>query len=137
MKPFLNNRRLPALVLAGTVTGLAAAACGIPATQASTARSGPVRCEISITDTRGATTIEGRVDSERPVSGTYRLAISSRSSGGQSTINQSGDFTATPAAPALLGQTTLGGTRGQYSADLELQYNGERLRCNESGARNL
>ena len=133
MKRFHHTARLPALILGGAVVGLAAAACGIPASQAGTASAGnaPVRCEISITDARGATTIEGRVNADRPVSGTYHLAISSRSSGGQAMINQSGDFSATPATPATLGQTTLGGSRAQYAADLEVRVNGERLRCSD------
>jgi len=134
MKRIFNTARLPALVLGGAVVGLAAAACGIPASQAGTASAGngPVRCEISITDARGSTTIEGRVNADRPVSGTYRLAISSRSSGGQAMINQSGDFTASPTAPAMLGQTSLGGSRAQYSADLEVRVNGEQLHCRNS-----
>lgn len=138
MKRNFHTARVPALVLGGAVVGLAAAACGVPASQAGTASasSGPVRCEISISDARGATTIEGRVNADRPVSGTYRLAITSRSSAGQSMINQSGDFTASSSSPAILGQTTLGGTRGQYSADLEVNVAGERLRCSDS-ARNL
>lgn len=134
MKPIHHIARLPALVIGGAVIGLAAAACGIPASHAGTASAGngPVRCEISIADTRGSTTIEGRVNADRPVSGTYQLAISSRSSGGQSMINQSGDFTAAPGAPATLGQTSLGGSRAQYTADLEVRVNGERLRCSNS-----
>ncbi len=134
MKRIHHTARLPALILGGAVVGLAAAAFGIPASQAGTgsASSGPVRCEISITDDRGTTTIEGRVNADRPVSGTYRLAISSRSSGGQAMINQSGDFTATPAVPAMLGQTMLGGSRAQYAADLEVRVNGEHLRCSDS-----
>lgn len=133
MKRIHHIARLPALVIGGAVVGLAAAACGIPASQAGTASAsnGPVRCEISISDARGATTIEGRVNADRPVHGTYTLAISSRSAGGQSMINQSGDFTATPATPATLGQTTLGGSRAQYAADLEVRVNGERLRCSD------
>lgn len=135
MTRFHLTGRLPALVLGGAVVALAAAACGIPATQAGTAGTraadGPVRCEISITDARGATTIEGRVSADRTVSGTYQLAISSRSSGGQAMINQSGEFTASPAEPALLGQTTLGGSRAQYAADLDVRVNGERLRCSD------
>ncbi|MCC5970881.1 MAG: hypothetical protein JJU15_13120 [Pararhodobacter sp.] len=136
MTRIFHSRRLPALLLGGTVVGIAAAACGIPATQAGTASNGPVRCEISIQDVRGSTTIEGRVDSDRPVTGTYSLAISSRSSGGQAMINQSGDFSASPSAPAILGQTTLGGPRGQYTADLEVRVGGDRLSCT-NGARNL
>ena len=97
-----------------------------------------MRCEISITGTPGATTFEGRINADRTVHGTYRMAISNRSSGGQAMIDQSGDFTAGPRMPAILGQTTLGGSRGQYRADLEVSVDGQRLRCNESGgARDL
>ena len=138
----LSPRRLPALVLGLSVAGFAAAACGIPPTAASTAASttsaAPLRCELILSEARGATTIQGRVSAERPVAGTYRLSISSSSSGGRAMINQSGDFEARPGAPAILGQTTLGGPSGQYRADLELTVPGQRLTCNErSGARDL
>lgn len=134
----LTPRRVPALVLGLSVAGFAAAACGIPPTAASTASAGPLRCELILSESRGATTIEGRVSSERAVTGTYRLSISSASSGGRAMINQSGDFEARPGAPAVLGQTTLGGNRGQYRADLELSVPGQRLTCNErSGAQTL
>lgn len=134
----LSPRRLPALVLGLSVAGFAAAACGIPPTSASTVSAPPLRCELILSEARGATTIEGRVSAERPVAGTYRLSISSSSSGGRAMINQSGDFEARPGAPAILGQTTLGGPSGQYRADLELTVPGQRLTCNErSGARDL
>ena len=134
------TRRLPALVLGLSVAGFAAAACGIPAGQASTASAtnGPVRCELVLDEARGATTIEGRDSADRPVRGTYRLSISSSSSGGRAMINQSGDFEAGPGAPAVLGQTTLGGARSQFRADLELSMTGQRLTCSErSDAREL
>lgn len=138
-------RRLPALVLGLTVSGFAAAACGVAATSATTpqatpvhASGDPVRCELVLNEARGATTIEGRVSTDRPVSGTYRLSIASRSSSGSATINQSGDFDARPGSPALLGQTTLGGARANYRADLELNVGGRRLTCAEArGARDL
>lgn len=134
----LSPRRVPALVLGLSVAGFAAAACGIPPTNASTASSGPLRCELVLSESRGATTIEGRVSADRPVAGTYRLSIASSSSGGRAMIDQSGDFEARPGAPAILGQTTLGGNRAQYRADLELSVPGQRLSCNErSGAQDL
>jgi hypothetical protein len=134
------SRRVPALVLGLSVAGFAATACGIPATEASTAgaHTGPIRCELILDETRGNTTIEGRVSTDRPVHGSYRLSITSSSSGGRAMINQSGDFTASPGSPAVLGQTTLGGTRAQYRADLEVSLPGERLTCNQrGGARDL
>ncbi len=133
MKPILRSNRAIALVLGLSATGIAAA-CAIPSVRASTSDpAAPVRCEISIDEARGATTIEGRVNATRRVNGEYRLAITSRSSGGSATINQSGDFSAGPDTPALLGETTLGGSRSQYRAELEIRFDGQRLRCNERG----
>ncbi|KPQ04801.1 MAG: hypothetical protein HLUCCA12_16270 [Rhodobacteraceae bacterium HLUCCA12] len=138
MKTPFQPRRLPALALGGTVIGLAAA-CGLSATQAGTggqdAGRDPVRCEIRIDDTQGATAIEGRVDADRPIRGHYRLSIASRSAGGSSTIDQSGEFQAAPGAPAILGQTTLGGSPGQYSAALDVDVEGARLRCTNGAHR--
>ena len=142
----LKSRSIPALVLGLSVAGLAAAACGLPASQAGTARAeastnagaGPVRCELVLDEARGSTTIQGRVSADRPVSGSYRLSISSSSSGGRSMINQSGEFEARPGAPAVLGETTLGGARAQYRADLELTLPGQRMTCSEgTGAQEL
>lgn len=132
--------RSTALVLGFAVAGFAAAACGVPALQAQgepvvpIAANEPVRCEIRIDEARGSTTIEGRVSADQSVRGSYRLAITSRSGGGQATISQSGDFTAGPNEPVLLGQTTLRGSRASHRAELDLQVEGRRLSCAEASA---
>lgn len=141
LSPF--SRRVPALVLGFAVAGVAAAAFGLSPDEGGTPipasdRAGPVRCEIVLDERRGSTTIEGRVTAERAVSGSYRLAIRSASSAGTSAISQSGDFDARPGAPAILGQTTLAGPRGNFRAELELDVGGRRLTCSEaSGPREL
>jgi hypothetical protein len=139
MFPHSDRRRLSALALGLTVTGFAAAACGIGATRAHTPPSadmvqaqhdqGPVRCELILDEARGSTTFQGRVTADRAVSGTYRLSITSRSAGGSAVIRQSGEFEAGPGAPALLGQTTLGGAPARHDADLELTIAGRRQSC--------
>jgi hypothetical protein len=141
LSPF--SRRVPALVLGLAVAGVAAAACGLPASEAGTpgpmpASAEPVRCEIVLDERRGQTTIEGRVSAGRPVSGSYRLAIRAASAAGTSAISQSGAFEARPGAPAILGQTTLAGPRANFRAELELNVGGQRLTCSESsGPREL
>ena len=135
LSPF--SRRVPALVLGLAVAGVAAAACGLPASEAGTpgvipASAEPLRCEIVLDESRGMTTIEGRVSAGRTVAGSYRLAIRSSSSAGSAAISQSGDFEARPGAPAILGQTTLSGPRGNFRAELELNVAGQRLTCSES-----
>lgn len=154
MSLFSAHRRLPALALGLTVTGVAAAACGVAAApgalrahvtpSASAAQivpahaTGPLRCEVVLDEARGSTSIAGRVSTDRPVSGTYRMSITSRSAGGSAVINQSGDFEARPGTPVVLGQTTLGGSRAQYRADLEVTVSGQRQSCTQSrGARDL
>lgn len=140
------RRRAPALALGLTAFGLAAAACVMPAASASDAPASPVqastveplRCELVLTEKRGATTIEGRVSADRPVRGTYRIAIRSTSGGGRAMISQSGDFEARPGAPVVLGQTTLGGSRAHFSAELDLSVAGQRLTCSDRrGSRDL
>lgn len=138
MRQFPSHRRLPALALGGAALGLAAAVWAIPASEAGTVAASasapapaPVRCEVSITEARGATTIEGRVSAAQAVSGSYRLAILGRGAGGRTGISQSGDFSALPDAPAVLGRTTLSGGRAQFTAELDLRVNGEALRCSD------
>lgn len=122
------SRRAPAIVLGLSAATFVAAACAIPASQASS-RNAPVRCELILDETRGATTIEGRVSADRPVSGSYRLSITSSGAGGQASISQSGDFQAGPDRAAVLGTTTLAGTPARHRAELELTLPGESLRC--------
>ena len=135
----LSNRRAPALFLGVSLAGFAAAACGVPQTNAQTnvqastpqtaPQTAPLRCEIALDETRGSTRIEGRVLSDTPVHGTYAMAITSRGGGGQTTIRQSGDFDAAPGTPALLGETHLGGAAARHDIDLRITVAGRTLSC--------
>ena len=93
------------------------------------ATEAPQRCEVALDAVPGGTRIEGRVISTTPAAGTYALAITSRSGGGQTTIHQSGAFTARPGEPALLGETELLGSPARHSVDLEVRIGGRRLTC--------
>ncbi len=64
-----------------------------------------------------------------PVSGTYDLAITSRMGGGRATIRQSGDFTARPGTPALLGETEMLGAPANHAVDLQVRIGPQRLTC--------
>lgn len=127
-------RRTPALILGLSLAGLSAAACGIPPSHAetSTARTAPVRCEIALAPVLGGTRIEGRVSSTTPVTGTYAIAITSRSSGGTSIIRQSGDFEASAGVPATLSETRLMGSPSSHRVDLEIRVNGRNLSCDQT-----
>lgn len=125
-------RRTPALIVGLTLAGLAAAACGIPASQAGTTTAdanAPLRCELVMEPVSGGTRIAGRVFSNSSVTGTYTMAITSRSSGGTSTIRQSGDFEAAAGAPATLTETRLMGSPASHSIDLDVRVGGRRVSC--------
>lgn len=87
------------------------------------------RCEIALNAIPGGTRIEGRVIAASPVSGTYDLAITSRMGGGHATIRQSGDFTARPGTPALLGETEMLGAPANHAVDLQVRIGPQRLTC--------
>lgn len=136
MKPVHVRKPRPAVILALGLglAGLAALAGGQggaapgeddPAQQ-------PVRCELRIEALPGHAVIGGLVSADRPVQGSYRLGIYSRSGGGSATISQSGEFEARPGAPALLGETRLGGTPTGYRAELEISFEGRRMGCRET-----
>lgn len=126
-------RRTPALIMGLTLAGFSAAACGIPASHAQTADAdAPLRCEIALEPVAGGTMIEGRVTSNTAVTGTYAMAITSRSAGGSTTIRQSGDFEASAGTPASLSETRLMGSPGSHSVDLEVRVNGRRLSCDQT-----
>lgn len=133
-------RRTPALILGLSLAGFAALACGIPASIAgtnSTTSSGttaqqPTRCEISLERVQGGTMIEGRVTSDTTVNGSYTMAITSRSSGGSTTIRQSGDFQATPGSPAILSETRMMGAPGNHNVDLDVRVGGRALSCDQA-----
>lgn len=123
MRPF-TKRRAPALFLGLSMAALAAAAMA----QSETAAE-PLRCEVALDAIQGGTRIEGRVVSTAPVSGTYQMQITSRMGGGRASISQSGEFSARPGAPALLGETEMRGAPGSHAVELEIRVGSRRLTC--------
>ena len=127
-----SRSKAPALFL-GLSLAAFAAACSVATAQAgdtgTTPAAAPLRCEIALDAVPGGTRIEGRVISATPVSGTYDMAITSRSAGGRTTIRQSGDFDASPGAPALLGETELYGTPASHAVNLDVRVHGQHLTC--------
>jgi hypothetical protein len=125
-----RRHRAPATLAFGlALAGVAAACAPATATEPGAASAQPLRCEITLDPQAGGTRIAGTVHADRAVSGTYTMAVTSRSAGGQATIRQSGDFVATPGQPAHLGETRLPGTPAQQHVDLELRVEGQRLTC--------
>jgi hypothetical protein len=113
----------PALVGLG-ITGAALASA------AGQTEDGPVRCEIRSSIAGGMVSLQGVVESDAAVSGTYRFSVESDASSGSSTIRQGGGFFAGPGEPAMLGQVMLG-ANGIYDAVLTLDAGGASLECEE------
>lgn len=128
--PLFTRRRRQALAL-GLAFTATAAACAMPisALDTPTNDSGPLRCEVVVTGPQGAPRFEGRVEADRPVSGTYRMEIQRIGAAGDARITQSGTFEAAPGAPALVGQASFGGDRAGYEAVLTLRWDGGTVRC--------
>jgi hypothetical protein len=134
------RRRMSVILAVLGLAGATAAACGLPGAAAdaapgapgATSASAPLRCEIQLSESHGATVIEGHVQSRLPINGHYEMEITARSGGGVSTIRQSGDFALSAGGEAMLGQTRLSGPRARFDAELTLQAQGRTLRCAEA-----
>lgn len=121
------RRRGPAVFLGLALAGFAAACTTASATD--TARTAPIRCEIALDAVAGGTVIGGRVTADHAVSGTYAMQITSRSSGGRSSISQSGDFEIGAGRTETIAETTLSGTPAAHSVDLSIRVEGRSLSC--------
>ena len=116
--------------------GLGVVALTGPAAQPAHAGGGGdgARCEIRVSKRGGATTLEGFVVAASPISGSYRISVTSSGGGGGSDIDQSGQFSAGPGGPVSLGVVSLGGSPGGYRADLTVKWNGGSTRCSETAS---
>lgn len=90
-----------------------------------------VHCEIRVGKRSGMTTLEGVVFASAPISGSYRLSITSSGGSGGSDIDQSGTFSAGSHEPASVGVVSLGGVAGAYAADLTIKWNGGSNSCSQ------
>jgi hypothetical protein len=92
------------------------------------AHAGPeyARCEIRISKRNGGTTLEGFVIAQQPVSGSYRISVTTAGGSGAD-VDQSGAFQATPGQPVSLGAVHVGA--GGYSADLTVKWVGGSTKC--------
>ncbi|WVT76562.1 curli-like amyloid fiber formation chaperone CsgH (plasmid) [Sinorhizobium chiapasense] len=97
---------------------------------------GPVRCEIRATPDGDTVTLEALVHADRSVSGGYSFHVEGADGNGNSDVEQSGTFSATPGRPATLGTVTLEANGTVYDADLDIRVGGKKVSCDErvSGA---
>ena len=126
---------MPRILMAASaliITGAACASTVMTPARSVTKADAPLRCELQLTETRDGTELVARAHADRTLSGTYALDIRQRSAGGSATIRQSGDFEADPGKPALLAESTLGGTRRSIEAELTLTADQITRRCHSA-----
>lgn len=111
----------PALVGLG-ITGAALASAGTS--------DGPLRCEIRSGVAGGMVSLEGVVETDAAISGSYRFMVESAAGSGSSSIRQGGGFSAAPGEAVTLGRVMLG-ANGIYDAVLTLEAGGRALQCED------
>jgi len=119
--------RLPLIV---TALALGAAAFGV--TAGANAAAGSDLCSIETHARGGMVEIAGIVESDTPISGSYRFEVVSSGPGGKSNINQGGSFNAGPGGPVTLGRVTLGNPGATYDVRLAVSANGNDYVCEDS-----
>jgi len=112
---------IPALAGLG-IAGAALASAG--------SEEGPVRCEIRSSISGGMVSLEGVVESDASISGSYRFTVESAGGSGNSMIRQGGGFSAGPGEAVALGRVMLG-ANGIYDAVLALDAGGVSLECED------
>ncbi len=131
-----SGRRFIPLALGLGVMVVADGQAGEQGAQAEAkAEAGPIRCEILVKPAGAGVQLEGLVFASGKVAGSYRLQVRKTGGGGTSNINQGGDFSAGPDAPARVGTVTLGGDGGSYSAKLKVTWDGGTAECEETVGR--
>lgn len=113
------------------VAGLFALFLGTGAATASTvAIDETPRCEIQITQQGNMMSLQGVYRAEAATTGSYGFQVASSGGGGNSRINQGGEFSAKAGEEVTLGTVMLG-ANARYDASLTVQAGGERLECAE------
>jgi hypothetical protein len=112
------------------LAGAALAAVAVGAVKADSA-AGPLSCAIVTDSVNGAIALRGTAQSDVAVSGSYRFRVASAAGGGNTNMQQGGNFTATPGNPITLGRITLGNPGAIYDAHLEIVANGASVECSE------
>jgi hypothetical protein len=119
------NQRSKWVLLLPVVAGCGSFALVTPAAVAGSGLS----CDIEVSHRGGGITLKGIVASGVAADGTYQLKVTSSGSG-NSTINQSGDFSVNAGGVEQLAIVSLGGD-GSYSARLTVTADGHSTACAE------
>ncbi|MBO6900843.1 MAG: hypothetical protein JJ864_05800 [Rhizobiaceae bacterium] len=121
-KSRLISRVAPAMI------GVAIAGAAYAATNGEDTANG---CEIRTTQNGSMISLDGVFVADVAVSGSYKLQITSAGGGGNTNIRQGGAFSAQAGEEVTLGRVMVGGYGASYDASLEVEADGETLKCSE------
>lgn len=93
-----------------------------------TGNDGDFNCGISTQSERGLMAIEGVLQSPTALSGEYRFALRSNSSGGSTHVSQGGQFSAAAGAPVSLGKVMVN-AGSTIDVDFSVETGGKRFDC--------
>ena len=119
------------LAIAPVLLGLGLTGFAVSTGQAATDPNAPIQCGVATHTDGGMLFIEGIVLSKSNLNGSYQFQLNSSSGGGNNSISQGGNFSATAQQVATLGQVSIN-AGSRYSLDFTLQANGQKLDCNQT-----
>lgn len=110
------------------------------ATQTGTTRAtydGPFHCEIQTSSRNGMITLEGVIQSDIDVNGSYRFRVKNAGRSDGSNIQQGGQFSVRADGTTTLGRVMLGSRGAIYDASLEVTADGETISCDKRVGGNI
>ena len=130
---FDTQKRLVAVAITFIAAiGSASIAVGENQTGAVTeSHNGLFSCEIQTSSANGMITLEGVVQANDEVNGSYRFRVKNAGHSGSSNIQQGGNFSADPNDITTLGRVMLGSRNAVYDASLEVTANGVTVSCDK------
>ncbi|QQA43298.1 curli-like amyloid fiber formation chaperone CsgH [Pelagovum pacificum] len=116
--------------IAAASAAVVAAACAVPAaTGTETATAAPLRCGLQVTEAGGMVTVEGVVQSDTAVSGSYALNLTRSAGGGTAQVQQGGAFTLAAGESGRIGRAEFNGRAADIDGQLTVNVSGADLVC--------
>ena len=122
----LSLMRTSALALP-VLLGIGVTAFAAPGGLANTATPAP-QCGVTPSTSHGMMTLEAQVLSPKSMTGSYSLAVQSRSNGGSTSLSQGGNFTVEANTIATVGSVSIN-AGARYTADFSVTIDGKTHYC--------
>lgn len=119
------------LALAPVLFGLGLTGFAVSSGQAATDPNAPIQCGVASHTDGGMLMIEGVVLAKSNLGGSYQFQLNSSSGGGNNSISQGGNFSATAHQVTTLGQVSIN-AGSRYTLDFTIQANGQKLDCTQT-----